>query len=499
MENKKKASLSIEKITLYCFMIAAASFNVYVYVCKKIDIDILWHYKLGEEIIQNKCITLANNFTFLKDTEWLPQEWIYETMLYIITSKIGMIGFFGLTFLNTILLISLALKNIDNKIIFMIGYIIMWYSTPRNMGNRPSEFSVYFILLSIYLYNKNIGKLKKVLLLLFGILVANFHGGVILIISALWLIMLANDIFFDIYTKNRLSIKAYLSKALEFILFIIGTCINPSGFKLLSTIVKISTLNTTQYIAEWLPTEVNYILGIFIILITISFGYYIGKQGIKREDTQIMLINAGLLVLALHSQKAFLVFDAVWIIYCYKYLEYLISDVFKGKSLRIAKIANRLRVLVPALLIVVSIASISLVKETVTTNNFNDYVVSVSEQSSNDVLNNIKDVYTDDTKILAGYKHGNTLVFNNIKCFVDTRQWPYSKELSKYSALDDLFYVETNLQDTEYIDNFLNKYNFDYIWTSSELDLNNYFKNNGNYSLVMSTDTKEESLWKRNK
>ena len=45
MENKKKASLSIEKITLYCFMIAAASFNVYVYVCKKIDIDILWHYK----------------------------------------------------------------------------------------------------------------------------------------------------------------------------------------------------------------------------------------------------------------------------------------------------------------------------------------------------------------------------------------------------------------------------------------------------------------------
>ena len=33
MENKKKAGLSIEKITLYCFIIAAASFNVYVYVC----------------------------------------------------------------------------------------------------------------------------------------------------------------------------------------------------------------------------------------------------------------------------------------------------------------------------------------------------------------------------------------------------------------------------------------------------------------------------------
>lgn len=499
MENKKKDSLSIEKITLYCFIIAAASFNVYVYVCKKIDIDILWHYKLGEEIIQNKCITLANNFTFLEGTEWLPQEWIYETILYLIASKLGMVGFFGLTFLNSVLLMCLALENVNKNVLFILSYFLIWYSTPRNMGNRPSEFSVYLILLSIYLYNKNIDKLKKIILLLFGMLVANFHGGVILIISAIWFIMLANDIFFDIYDKNKLRTKFYLSKALEFVLFIIGACINPSGFKLLSTIVKISTLNTTQYIAEWLPTEVNYILGIVIVLITISFGYCIGKQGLKREDTQAMLINTGLLVLALHSQKAFLVFDAVWIIYGYKYLERLITDIFKGKALRIAKIANKLFIVAPALLIVVTIASVSLIKEGVNTNNFNDYVVSVSEQSSNEILNTIKDVYTDDTKILAGYKHGNTLMFNDIKCFVDTRQWPYSKELSKYSALDNLFYVETNLQDTEYIDSFLNKYNFDYIWTSSELDLNNYFKNNDKYILVMSTDTKEESLWKRNK
>ncbi len=497
MENKKKDSLSVEKIALWCFIIAAASFNVYVYVCKKIDIDILWHYKLGEEIIQNKYITVDNNFTFLEDTEWLPQEWIYEIILYIITSKLGMIGFFGLTCFNTILLLYIAIKNVNNKMLFIVSYFLMWYSTPRNMGNRPSEFSVYLVLLSIYLYNKNVNKLKKIIMLIFGIFVANFHGGVILIISALWFIMIANDIFFDIYNKSKVGTKYYLNKTIEFILFIIGTCVNPSGFKLLSTIVKISTLNTTQYISEWMPTKVNYILGIIIFIIVISFGYCIGKQGLKREDTQIMLINTGLLILALHSQKAFLVFDTVWIVYGYKYLEYLITDIFKDKQLKIVNIVSKLSIITPALMIVISIASISLVRNDVTTNNFKEYVSSVNKQSSEDILNNIKELYTDDTKILAGYRNGNYLVFNNIKCFVDTRQWPYSKELSKYSALDDLFYIENNLQDTEYIEKFLDEYNFDYIWTSSELDLNNYLKSNNNYKLVVNTEDKKESLWEK--
>ena len=97
MEKKNK---SIANIVMFSFIIAISLFQLTILHNSNLDADILWHYKLGEEIIKNGNITLANNFTFLSNTEWVHQEWLYEVILYNIVSVSGLIGFFALCVIN---------------------------------------------------------------------------------------------------------------------------------------------------------------------------------------------------------------------------------------------------------------------------------------------------------------------------------------------------------------------------------------------------------------
>lgn len=493
----KSKKIDIDKLIILVFIIAVSIFQVVVMHSTKFDSDILWHYKLGEEIVKTYSISLSNNFSFLTGTEWIPQEWLYEIILYDIVSTMGLIGFMGICFINSIIMWVITLKNKDNKVLFVVIATILLYTTPRNTGNRPSEFSMYFLLIIICLYNKNMKNIKKLIYFILGIFIANFHGGTLIVLLAIWIIMIANDIFSDWHSKTKIYINYYGNKILELILFILGTLINPSGIKLLTTIIKIPSLNTTKYIQEWKPTEINYLLGIIIAAIIVSFGYNIGKHGIKRKDLQIILICTALLILSLHSMKAFILFDIVWMMYGYNYLEEMLYDIFYNKISKFNIIIKWLKTPIPAILIGLSIIFIQLIN--LGHNSFDKYVNSFTNEK---IINELEDRYTDDTKILASYSNGNYILYNNMKCFVDTRQWPYAKELSKYKALDELCYIANNNDNYEKIDKFLDKYKFDYIWTSKDFDISRYLESRDTYELLISTKsnsskTYNERLWIR--
>ena len=72
-----------------------------------------------------------------------------------------------------------------------------------------------------------------------------------------------------------------------------------------------------------------------------------------------------------------------------------------------------------------------------------------------------------------------------MKCFVDSRQWPYAKELGSCDAVDELFYILSNPLDYNAIDLFLEKYQFDYIWCANGLALDNYLASCPEYELVI--------------
>lgn len=464
-----------------------------------IDSDILWHYKLGEEIILNRRISTADTFSWQSGLTWIQHEWMFDVFIYFIIKYTGLVGFIITYTINQFLLIFVA--GIKNKVtsdrlyylIAMVSLIII----PKNCFNRPAEFSVWAIILLIEAYRSK-SKHKTVWYWLLGLFIANFHGGTLMLLIATYLIMLAVDILFSIKQKSR-NIKSFLIKIAELASMLIATLINPVGYHMLIDIFKVQGLDSTKYIQEWEPTKVNYALGILIVLAVISFGHRLKDMRFNKTDCMNIALMSGYLILGLTSQKAMIIFMYIWLIYGYKYMDRMISDFFNRESEHKMKI----KVFEPAILAaIISIGVIMMPSET----SFKDYVnkeisVKIVEylQKENGQGNEIK--------ICNSYNAGNYLIFNGIKCFVDSRQLPYTKEFGGNYSLDDMFNA-ANSKDKNEIKEFIDKYSFDYIMTDKNLDLNWYLEQDTRYEIVITDEIEERfkskdeennkvTLWKR--
>lgn len=493
----KKKKLTIDTLCIMLMFVMIVVVFTAIMGSKTLDKDLLWHYKLGEEIVKTGRISSDNTFTFLKGTKWIPQEWLYEVMIYIVISLFGTIGYIGLYFVNSVLALILTVKynkNCKNIALLLVVYTAVMVLTARNIGNRPSEFSVYFAVFIIWLYNKEIQSNYRLLIYLFlGAFAANFHGGSLLTLVAIELIMIFSDIVSDIHNKEKLKISKIMNSIFDTFVLMLGSLINPSGAELLTTIVKIPSLNTTKYIQEWGPFETTLSGGVLIGLIIISFGYYIGKHGVIKEDLRVILVSMALLILSLHSAKAFMVFDLCFMVYGYKYIEEFVLDMVNIEVTGILKkIINIGKTFVPAALVIVIVASPGLIK----INKSNNFIEYANTTTSEKIIKELKKNYTNKTKILAGYVSGNYLIGNDMKCFVDTRQWPYSKELYGCDALDKLFDIGDNSDNYEKISKFISEYDFDYIWTSKEFNINQYLKSDKHYELVVYDKKHKQRLWK---
>jgi hypothetical protein len=494
---KKKAKISIKTLGMFMFIVAIGAYSANAVVNMGMDTDTLWHFKLGEEIFKTHRISLENTMTFLEGTEWIPQEWLFEVILYAILSLTGYIGYLTLEGVNLICTTVLAERfnkkaNVNyNRYLFMIATIFAFNLMARNRGNRPSEFSVYFIVLLVWLYNSNV-KYKKLWYALLGVFIANFHGGTIIIMMALLIIMFIIDLAMDIYEKKKPDQFYYWNKMWDMLIFLVATFINPAGPNLVITSLKISSLTSTSYITEWKPMECTYIQAIYIAVILISFGYQLHKK-VDRQTVQTVAVLSALLILSLTSVKAILIFDMMCLCYGFKYLDTMVNELL------ICKLGSKLKkislwfidVLIPAaatLFIMQYILSVSAIIAADT----NDLTYQFNRKVSSSILEEIKENYTDDTKILTEYVYGNYILFNDMKCFVDTRQWPYAKELGGSCAIDELFYVELHAWDSEAVKQLLDKYEFDYIWTCSSMPLDSYLETDDDYELVMTVDILEE-------
>lgn len=496
--NKKLKALLNEKTFFFVACIAIAILAT-SRMAMTVDSDILWHYKLGEEIILNRRISTSDTLSWQSGFTWIQYEWMFDVFIYFIIKYTGLIGFIITYAVNQFLLMFVA--GIKNKatsdrlyyLIAMVSLIII----PKNCFNRPAEFSVWAVIILIEIYRSK-SKYKTVWYWLVGLLIANFHGGTLMLLIATYLIMLAVDILFDIKQKSR-NIKSLLIKIAELASMLIATLINPVGYHMLIDIFKVQGLESTKYIQEWEPTKVNYVLGILIVLAVISFGHRLKERKFNRIDCINIALMSGYLILGLTSQKAMIIFMYIWLIYGYKYIDKMVSDFFNRESEHKMKI----KVFEPAILAaIISIEIIMMPSET----SFKDYMY---KETSVKIINYLQkeNEQGNEIKICNSYNAGNYLIFNDIKCFVDSRQLPYTKEFGGNDSLDDMFNAAGS-KDKEEVKEFIDKYSFDYIMTDKDLDLNWYLEQDTRYEIVMTDEiekkfkSKDEennkiTLWKR--
>ncbi len=481
----KKRKLNIHPYyLLMCLVLAAVSVS---FLFATFDDDILWHYKLGEEIIRNKSISMVDSFSWQENLQWIQHEWLYDILIYFVLSIGGMTGYILLYMLGMFCLFYFGgfINKCKSKIGYLFVAIVSCVAIPKNTGNRPSEFSIWLIVAFIYLYRKEINyKFKYILWFILGVFAANFHGGIIATSCILLFILFAVDFFWDVRDylyKKKFDVKRFLLRFAQIPVLFIGALINPGGVHLHIASLKGPFLETSRHISEWQPWKMNYFSAFWVVLIIFTMGYSFYKYGLTRKNAQIVALCCATAILSFSSARGGLVFLYVWLLFAYPYFEELVKDVYGSSS------KFTWRPGVPAAIISAAVLVYCILSNQPFNQTFYEYAMTGRSQKVFDYMKeNV------DGKILNAYSDGNFLIYNDIKCFIDSRQWPYAKEMGNNSSVDDYLDATENG-----FDNLFEKYNFEYVYCTEELDIKKYLSERNDYEIVIEDSETNESIWKR--
>ncbi len=456
-----------------------------------VDTDSLWHYKLGEDIVKTLSLAKDNPYTWLEGTTWVSHELGYQVLFYLIINATGMFGFYLLYVINKvgwIYCIYLSNKK-SNVLCFLLSTTALTCFVGMNRANRPGEFSIYFIIGLLYLYFSN-NKYKLPLYLLLGTCVANFHGGAFLTMIALHFILVAVDVILDIIQKKKNTINYYVKEFAGIILLFLGFLINPYGLELLESISAIPGMYSTKFITEWNKPEFSYIYGIIFLLAIVASGYRIRKYNFNKVDIQKSACICAISVAYLTTEKNAIVFLFIYLMYAYPFIEEMIIDALQ---LNIKKDVEKEELPFSFKAIFVSISFICISVwgvfwwTEVVQEPTEDFIPFMTKENTPDnIMDYLKDVYTDDLKIGTEYYYGTFLLVNDMKAFVDPRQYCYTAELGKCHALDDLIYVTYEAgQDDTLVKRFFDKYKFDYFWVTTDSEnIYRYLESTDEYKMV---------------
>ena len=481
------------------------------------DTDLLWHLKIGEDIVATKSIFINNAYTWLQNTVWTQQEWLFDIMLYGIVSIGGIVGFYLIHLSSQFLYIKLSIKS--NKYHFdllaLVVFLTMYMFLPFNQANRPAEYSTYLVVLMIWLYDKSF-RTKPVVYFGIGVFIANFHCGAAVALLTIMGFIFAIDLVLNFafnrmnhipFTLTRRFIFQYIISCM---LFIAGLCINPYGIKQVKNMFSVMNLNSTQYINEWKPFVTHsYLVWIMIIAIAISFGYALYKHKWEKDTTIHIALMSAFLVLSLTSIKGFVMFYYMFMMYGYKYFDEMIYDFLKRMNLSREFNFKKLHFSFPEKLphkkMIYSFLFIVCLMFGTSVAVFNqksmDNLVSLNETQyiTDDTISELQTIAENKEgtfNILNGYVTGNYLLYHDIPVFIDARQMPYSKEFGWSTAVDD--YFDTNYNDYEAMDKFFDKYNFNYVICNGEYNINNYMQRVSNSWYLKYSDTDSGIyIWER--
>ncbi len=500
---------------------------------KYLDVDLMWHIRVGEEIVQNHSISFANTFSWLEGTLWTQQEWLFDVLIYLVSRFFGVFGFvfIGMLVFGSSYAIPYFCNKWKYKFLSLAVFYYLFVDFKVNSINRPMWFSVYFVLLLMYLYDsERLSKVWKLALyFLLGVFSANFHAGMIVVMFVLLALNIVFDVFFNFKFKKAVEKKNILFLLGDIAVFLLGYMVNPLGPKRYIEMFKVSSLATTAYISEWRPLTIPGALGAFILVAVIfvtGYGFLTAYRKKDEKECRRLIVVAAFVCLGIMSQKSGIVGLLFFMTYAYKYLEIMIDDIlisgtvieravtsFYGSIEFKKEWLSFVTVAVTACLIALPLC--------MRLNTFDDYIkhglapsafvdktkkdeVLLQDVVSQDIMDYLKTASAEDEdfSIVHSYSMGNFLVWEKIPAFVDSRQFPYADGATEVNctALDDLLFLTNGTQE-EY-QSFFDEYRFKYVLVGDSAvvysdKLNKSVALCENYELIMSDERSGCSLYQR--
>lgn len=505
-------SKRLQLLTTILLLILIALIGTYS-TSSYLDSDMLWHYIVGRDTVKGG-IFADTYYTWQTNAGiWNQHEWLFDVFLYFVCNLFGATGqmiLYGVA-ASGLVLLGIVLSKPKNPAIYALFALIVHLSFAFIRCNRPITYSLYILMVILWIYKRDGSKLINCILIgLLTILLANLHGGMLITEIAMLGLLSVLNIVADILNRQKLSWKRLGTWLFDFKYMCIaivcsGAC--PGSFPMLLHAFQLSNIDSTQYIQEWQPFYIHLFSGVVLGVIFLSFGYALKSTRnlsyFSKSTVQNVGLCSALFILALSSQKAFSVAYIAFLLLGYQYVENLLYDITSDKVKNIA--AKCYDVHVVCLILILFITG-SVLYPNIT--KFKDLDSWAMQKTSTKIIQKLKDIQMESEDVLRighGYSYGNYLIWNDIKCFVDTRQFMYDKDLTDgvNQSVNDVFLVSTT-KDKETVAKFLDTYDFDYIVTDEDFDLNWYLSENDQYELILSDELtyKEENttvcLWKCN-
>ena len=554
--NKKVKNINWFQIQIHLIVFSICVFLASFMVFDgAIDYDVLWHLKQGEVYLEHD-VNTNDYLSWQSGLTWTTAEWLYEVLIYLITKYTGAIGFTVLLALSTYQIYGWALKKngTSHPFIFLIILGIM-FMFPKNIYNRPGEFQILFATIVIYwaLYDRNKLWLKQIIA---GLFLANFHGGqVVTLLATLGIIdfvtlihlIVVDDSF--IKENDKKILKEITS---QIILMFLASLINPMGIEMYTVGMKVPKMYSTQFIDEWQTWNIGIASGILILLTIIAIQTSQRFRKFNWRTLNILAIISAYTILSIRTQRlagylqAFIIlFGYNYIIEFYEWVQIKVAqqrvnslrlqlsrekpsdakddewELYKDAlNARLDKMLNKLtatrvisdtqevqtntvgRAETPAKSkIIYTVIYIGIVlfdilwinAQAVDIKTFGD-LVDKNTEFQIEIVEYLKDNNIND-KLFCGYTTGGWLIWNDVKQFIDSRQQPFTEEISGNTQLDDTLYAVRGNDVYGDMVNLFDKYDIDYVlWDSTELgcDISDKLVDSGEWEiLVKASDTEQ--------
>lgn len=554
--NKKVKNINWFQIQIHLIVFSICVFLASFMVFDgAIDYDVLWHLKQGEVYLEHG-VNTNDYLSWQSGLTWTTAEWLYEVLIYLITKYTGAIGFTVLLALSTYQIYGWALKKngTSHPFIFLIilGITFMF---PKNIYNRPGEFQILFATIVIYwaLYDRNKLWLKQIIA---GLFLANFHGGqVVTLLATLGIIdfvtlihlVVVDDSF--IKENDKKILKDITS---QIILMFLASLINPMGIEMYTVGMKVPKMYSTQFIDEWQTWNIGIASGILILLTIIAIQTSQRFRKFNWRTLNILAIISAYTILSIRTQRLAGYLQAFIILFGYNYIieffEWVQIKVAQQRvnslrlqlsrekpsdakddewelykdalNARLDKMLNKLtatriisdtqevqtntvgraetptksKIIYTVIYIGIILFDILWINaQAVDVKTFGD-LADKNTEFQIEIVEYLKDNNIND-KLFCGYTTGGWLIWNDVKQFIDSRQQPFTEEISGNTQLDDTLYAVRGNDVYGDMVKLFDKYDIDYVlWDSAELgcDISDKLVDSGEWEiLVKASDTEQ--------
>lgn len=457
------------------------------------DNDYFWHIVVGKWINNNHVIPNTELFSWASGKPWVAHEWLNELIMY----KAGHIGciliMLGIFLVLYILLAKMLKLKFKKLLDFKLCYFLLMTVFFKVTGPRPYIVSLVFLaylvyVLFSYLDDKTWAKKAIYTLPILQILWVNFHGGSSSLIYLFIIGVFMCDIFVKIFKfkPNRwntfkLNNKEIKTLGIVLVLTILASCLNPFGPKmLLYPFSNMLDNSMTSYILEWNSPSFHNFLGlyIFIMIAFPLFNLILGKKDMKMYEIGFQLM---FFFMALKSQR----FIGMYGIYsCWNIGKYFFvtDDIYDNLKKPFKKVEKLIYYVTCGVLVLgaalVGYKQINSLNNTGLIDNDGFY--------SDTAVGKL--VELEPKRLYNDYSQGGYLLYKLDSLGALDKVKVFSYGLGDVFS-KDLLPDTVNLQDLyENPKKILDKYNFDYLLTTSKHTLHYYLEVSNDYELIYSDE-----------